>query len=503
MKKTLLLLFVLHFQFTFSQQIVNSIDDGFSKLLSIQPRSSYTIVNKETNEILFFFQERKNITIKLYDKNFEHLNTLKSEDFFNSEEDWFTKKGFSIDNRRYNIYGTGKDGYLSVISIDFEKGKISKKQLNLFSELGTFLHSINYNNQLHFLSVDRNSKSLNIYKFDENSKFTKKTIFKFNTDFKPKANEDFLTSFFGRGKLNISEYDAISLMEHIEKNNPSTIEKTSAIAKSYLIENKLFITFDQLNTSTKIYSVNLDTFEIEVIDILKPRIEGEQITSNSFILNNQIFQIIASEKELKLSIEDIQSKKHLKEFGYNNSANTFEFKNSPFYHEKIALDGQKKRGVREHENTILFLNKLAKRDAGISVYKTGKTYQITLGGVKKVFIITKGIFDKEMESIVDMRLENNSFFNQYQNHADAKFHPTHGTYRYPISNTSNYVKCSLDENFEHVKGPYEESTFDKAKRYFLKNKKKLAAKNLFHHNDTIYFGHFSSKKRNYQIVKFE
>ena len=71
-----------------------------------------------------------------------------------------------------------------------------------------------------------------------------------------------------------------------------------------MLDNRLILTFDQNPAKTQIFEVNLETYEIKEKNFPQPVSEKPKKLSNSFFLDNKVYQINTNQEELIIDIKN-------------------------------------------------------------------------------------------------------------------------------------------------------------------------------------------------------
>ncbi|MEO1010999.1 MAG: hypothetical protein AAFX53_06800, partial [Bacteroidota bacterium] len=273
--------------------------------------------------------------------------------------------------------------------------------------------------------------------------------------------------------------------EVIDGEVPSSIDMTSKEVKIYPRGNKLIITLDHENNSTKAISLNLEEDGYEITDyMMKVFSDRNQILeSNSFVHNDRLYQLSLSVDSLWLRIKDLYSKETLKEYK-NDKEGEITFKNSAIYQEKNTFFGE---NTRELEQSKQFLRKMRRSEVGVSVFETGNTLQLSIGGLKEV----KG---GGAPMMMPMPMAGIPM-------GPVMMTPTFGAYQSYGASKAVFIKSLLDLNtLEHVEGDVGNNVFDNISD-FTEDMEGLELETTFTYKDFLVYGYY--KRGEYHLHKFK
>ncbi|MGB6268995.1 MAG: hypothetical protein WBF67_08300, partial [Olleya sp.] len=242
----------------------------------------------------------------------------------------------------------------------------------------------------------------------------------------------------------------------------------------------IYLTFDVNDEATHLYKIDLEKLNLDYQLYPYPKSENHEFKNfNSFIYEDNIYQIAASKEALKFVISDFDHKS-IKEFNIYKEQ-SISFKNSPIIQEgQTALPFVTKR---ELEETKKYLRKINAGNIGLSVTKNKEQYYITIGGFQ--IVPQQGI-------MTPVNTVNGNF---------TGYNTTYLSYNSYSTTKSTYFNSILDLNFNHVKGKLKENIFDQIEG-FKSKLKYTSGEDLFYHNNNLYFGYFNQKESTYHLVKF-
>lgn len=281
-------------------------------------KNSYTISNSITNDLAIILVENKDIYAYLSDSNFK-VNSTQFIKTKNIKSKYNKVLGFSIKQNNYHVlYTNDSRNKFSILKLDFNNfsGESIEVDLNLDNDL--FLDAINYKNKLYILSANSDSiLNLRVYNnegFDLVKSFELEEI-KDETNLISTKFQYGLFMFSGKEKTNITK---------IEQRVFNSIEQTSAKNKMYQNDQSIYLTFDVNELATHLYKIDLEQLNLDYKIYPYPKSKSHEFKNyNSFIFENNIYQIASSKETLKFVISDFDSKV-IKEFNiFKDKKNTF------------------------------------------------------------------------------------------------------------------------------------------------------------------------------------
>lgn len=483
MKKIVTLLVIITIcHVSFSQEKIGLFKNDLAKNSSAI-KDVVPIVNQKNDEISLFFIDTKNVYGYLLDTNFNVIDKLSAED---KNKKYKLVIGSSIsDSNDYRIFlSDNKNKSFATVNLSYNAKEATIKEFTLKSSKEEFIQTINHNNQFYLLSVLKGTSLLGLYTFDDDGN-PKLHGLDFNRDkfFDIDGQEETLYDLFN------SEFSKPEDITKIDKDNPNSIEVTSAFTKLYVRGNKVTITFDENKDFTQVISFDLLTFEKEVKKFPKPleSIKANKKKSNSFIYGKNIFMLSASDQIAIFNINDFDSGAFIKEY-IAEEEDSISFKNSP-----IIQDGGMYDRYREMEKTKKFLRKITAAEVGISIYKNDNIYQITLGGRLEIKASGGGMMMPGMPGITMASFGAVSTY----------FNPSFFAYNAYAHSKSTFIECLFDENFEHINGEPKENVFDKIKEFKEPASTVQSAHTLFKYKDYFVVGNLVRISNEYWLRKFE
>lgn len=334
-----------------------------------KPKDSQQIlnaVNTDTHEVYTIASDKENTTILKFNSALFFSDSLSVK---RPDKEYTYMAGFSIEkNQNLYVYWASEElSKIVALQYDFNsKSILSTIYYTLPSQDESIIATFSENKAFYILSHNDKEQKLQLYTFKNGVK--KENTFDFESF-------DFVTEKGKSVKLNtLLQNSPVQLIDS-KSFNPLFVcaQKT----KLYLTKNKLILTFDQDLKETRLFEIDLASYEMKEKKIVQPELKTKDPRSNSFIYGNNLYQLKLTDAEMALSVKDLNSDTLIK--NYNASANdSIAFKNSPLYSQ---TGGQRPRILK---NTKKFLDRLSDSDIGISVYNLNNNLFLTVGGTRSV-----------------------------------------------------------------------------------------------------------------------
>jgi len=450
-----------------------------------------SIVDNQGNTNLFFISKEKIDYIK-YDDAWNH--SFKKT-YPRPPKAYSKLQGYGISNDdTINLYFSNKDNdnFFLVSVKENEKTGVSQLELDL-DKKERFFEGINVGNQFHMFTFFKGTSIIKRHTFTAGTINTV-TYNLESLKFRYKMAED-----YPLGKI-LKNYQP----EIIEEKIPTSIEIASKKIKFYPSKEDVLITLNHTYNETKTIRLKIDSDEFEVghFDISDSGFEKSYyISSNSYVYENYLLQLIASKTFCRLTVHDMLSKNKIREYTFSKDQE-IPFKNSPIYQEGTYFSPWNNKRTLEH--TRQFLRKIATADVGVVAFSDTDKFQLSIGGVKEMATMGGGapiIMSGGTTTIpgapgygpITIRTASPTYYN-FSSYANTK---------------SVYIK-GLFENktFKHIEGNAEPNIFDKisTKSKYLKNtslKKKLKLETVFKKGDSFVYGYYNKKEKNYTLIQFD
>ena len=432
------------------------------------------VVNEETGNFALFFRTKNGLKCYLHDKNQKplfqpiHITTLpKNFNVFVNHT--FSKNEYTLffKNHSSKKYGS--------IQVNFKTGKyvvIDDLQLQLKKE--KIVETFNDKNQLHILSIKKNSSVCYIRTINFDGSYSKNTIDLSSVSFGKFEGAKILLSNHLMNGFNEK------LITKIDYNEPNSLETSSSPNKIFYANNTITMLNNHYDEFTHIININVKNTTFNHKQIKNKWFDKKILKrgSNSYIFKDYFFYINSTPKKLNFAIYNYNSGEIIKELEILKDK-PINFKNTP-----IILEGGDFDNYREFEKTSKFLRKISNPNLGILVYKNDGNYVVTLGSSVQVSNGNYAMFGGALGGALGALL-----FSTFDSYSKTK---------------STRIECSFNENFNHVEGKIPLNGFDKINRYLEeKGLKKRPLQTIFKYKGDYIWGSYNKSTMFYRLIKFE
>lgn len=455
----------------FSQELVKSIPLELKK-----NRDVFQIINNENAGLTLFLSDKNTVkAIKLKDD----MTVLDSMSVARPAKEYSDMIGYNgIENPRLFWSSSNRKKITSQV-YNFETRKSSSKEYLLSLENERFLQNFSEKGKFYILTTLKSTNILKFYIFDIEGNLEEKTV-DFATPFFTSDNKQVsLNAVLGE---NLLPFEGPFHLEKINSETPTSLAESAKKRKCYIINNTLFITLDNSYIQTHLITVKLDNFEAKTTVFKQPFVQSLNDfgpNSNSFLIDNSIYQMKVSSSNLHLQIKNLEGK--LLNEHFINDEGPITFNNTPVLQENGEFGNN-----RILEKSSQFLRKLRNLNAGISSYKSGANYIITLGSVSEV-----------RENAMAGMFGAAGFLLNY-----AISNPTYNSFNSYAHRKVIYTNCLFDPQGNHVTGSLNPVAFDKIRK-FLDDEKNATSHTLFKYENSYYLGFYDTREKAYILRKFE
>ncbi|MGJ8665137.1 MAG: hypothetical protein ACSHW7_02120 [Patiriisocius sp.] len=466
--KKLLFLFLLLTGFVNAQQEAFTIKNPYRDT-ELKPKETFVIEDEKTGNFAVFMIAGLTNYAFLYDKDFNKLKHIKSPKLPGKYKSF---QGYTIKDNTYSfLMNTSNNRSYGVITFDFEKGSYETYESAFKLKKERLLSVVSYKNTCYLITISKKENEIIIYSFNENWDEPNRRAVVFDDDyFKDATNKKF--------DFNELFYDKFQI-QTIRNENPISIKEASRRIKIYNKKTDVQIISNNFKEKTFILDFNLVNEGQKVSSIEMPVFEKEGYVpeSNSFLIDNKIFQVRANNLKLAFNIVDLNNGEVINQFNVRKE-DSINFINSPIIQKKTGIF----EGERNINSTTAFLRKLQVMDLGISVYKDENNYVFHIGGYYE---------DEPNSSLVVVSGGN------FTVGFVAGLATSFLTYNY---SKSLMIEGLLDENLKHQDGRIKENVFERISNF--SSRRKLKAETLFNKDETFYWGNYSSKYDHYSFFSF-
>ena len=474
---------------TFAQAPFLEIPNDLSKRNN-SVENAYVVLDNEHKTFSTFLLNETAINAYLYSENLEPIAKFASKGL---PEGYNEIIGKTIKNGQVRLYF--KEYYnkkFGAVLFDFDRGQSIETEFGFKLDDEIYLQSHSYQDRLYILTVSKKSSILNIYTFQHDGKFEKKSLDFNEYNFVNGKNEP--TTLY---KLLHDKFNGVTTVVKIEESNPNSLQITSNVSKIYDRGNTFILSIDKESSFTYLLEFNVPELSVKIAAIEKLNEVGDEKfnTTNSYLYKDKIFQIGGNSKIMVLTVKEIATKKELKRWVFSKDEE-IPFKNSSIIEEYTTNQSHK---TEELDNTALFLQIFNKGNGAVAVNPTSNGYQITMGGSEN---IKNGGGPYFGTKLVNTGMTLNSTSSGMV--VTSSFNPTFFSYGgYPSieSNKTKRIECLFNDNFDHIEGEIPQNVFNRLKKH-TSNLPKAKAETVFKMNDFFVYGRYFTIENVYKFFKF-
>lgn len=419
---------------------------------------------EKTNEIYTFIADKERILgIRFNSAVFfsDSLSSLKPVNFQH-----IVGYSFSKENNPVVHWITEDNKKIKSIEYDFSKNSKTfiTNEITFFNE--SILISFT-NKGVFYVITDNDKNELKLYEIDaqKNNSTTLET-----------SDLNFTNSKKGNVKISQIFDDYPLIRMETDFYNPLMV--TAEKVKFYLENNKAIFTFDLSVTKTEMLEIDLDSKTTFKREYQQPTLHLTTNQSNSFYLNQKLFQTQSNEKQLFLSIVDCNSNTVFKQYTLSENQNSFK--------DAIFLIQSEQYKPEEINSLKRFLRKIENSYLAFSIYPINNGY-IACFGASKSSPTTGGI-------ALGIGIGLGSIF------AGSGFYDV--TDFAPDRTQSVYFDMDLDLNFNIIPStnPVLATTIISG---FLEDKKSVDLYQTFKYRDYFVLGYYDKKLKELALYKFQ
>ena len=491
MKKIIILLPLFLTSISFSQQL-----EGEIKLKLNNKHDVFQIVDETKKQVSLFFSDEESVKAYQFNSEFKPIDSLLS----NRPEGKFKSIiGYACKNNKYRIFwASNKNKEISSQCFDFESKKVSETLFKLNFSKEQIIQQVTVNNSFYIISLVKKSNVIKFYIFDNEGNLNTKMIDAKNYTLMDSYSES--VSLYDAFKEDFLPFEESFSLKSISPETPTSLTFAAFKRKMYTTPTEIIFTFDTNPQFTQLYKINLTDFSISRNLINQPR-EGfpendgsyskenfgskPEINSNSFIINDKIFQIKLCSKLIKISVKDLEGNE-IKEFSAKPDQ-YIDFKNSEIIQENGSINNK-----RILDSSDQFIRKLYISNPGITCFQKEGNYYLTIGSASEIKEDASGaviggiLFGAAGAIIVSLITANQNIenFSSYQNRQII------------------YINSIFDSKLNHVSGDLKPLAFDQLRSYVYEIKKSTNL-TIFKFNSFLYLGSYNKKTSSYSFNRFE
>lgn len=482
-KQSILLALLLCSIISVSQEIINSTPVALKK-----GKSVFQIVNDSTKETTLFVSDKEKVKAIRLNSEMQIIDSLSAERL--NPKLYVGMIGYNESKSNINLFWTSANHKeIFIQQFNFDKPNSENKTYTLPLKDEKFVQNFSQNGKFYIMTVLKNSDKLKLYVFDTDGKLAEKIIDL--TGFKFFQSNYQKTTFYGVFDESYYATEIPFSLQKIRPESPTSLVESSKRRKCYSKGNAIVITFDSNLGFTQVITINLDSFTAKEQFIKKPFIlsENDYQNSNSFLIDDHLYQIKSSSSQLILTVKDLEDNL-IKSYEASDEKPIIDFKNSNYVQEN---GGTSK--TRILETSSQFIRKTNNLNAGISCYKLNDNYLVTIGSVSQeqqqvgTGAIVGGMFGA-LGSIAGSMLD------------AAVSNPTMESFNAYANRKVVYINGLFDKDGNHIKGEISPLAFDKIRIFFDKDTN-VSSQTLYKLDNIYYFGYYDNTTKQYTIRKFK
>lgn len=438
------------------------------------------LIKDAHSEVLSIFIEESKITYGFqYDKDLKQIAQLTSQGLKRKYKEIIGQANHQ-DKVRIIQKNINSNKFASIL-YDFKNQKTEESEYDIDLSGQKYLQSYNNGKLSYIFSIFKNTNTLRKWIFDVEGNVTFEDI---NLD--AKIEQKKLKSLYFLLKEEVGLKAMIEVTK-IENRLPNTLEVTTAENKMYAYENGFYLTLDKENEYTVLLNFALPDLHPEISLIEKPTIlDNYGTTSNSYIADNKIGQIISNNKEMHLVFKNFNSLNIINEYALKKD-DVIDFKNGPILQEGSVYSFGT---TRKLEKASKYLRKISSYRNGLSFFNIDKGYKTIIGGVTKP-ATGGGGFGVPFGGLP---IAGAGAF-------ALSFNPASLAYGSYGATGSTRIESLFDNKFIHQDGEFPSNVLDEIE--LLSGKWLKEGDDMYIIDDFALFGNYQASKKTFGLYKFE
>lgn len=464
-------IFIIHF--IFAQEIL------LEQNIKLKSNLESHIINHQDNYFLLQL-DKKNINFHSLGRNYK---IAKSQNSPKSLVKNFKFLDYSMLNESCFLYFTNYadspglfyNNSPSYVALEFDIKNEEVKRHTISIELSKEItvSTFSENGKFYLLTIKKKSSELSLYVVEGKKIKEKKTFdlsdYKFGEDQEKNLYES-IKDKVTESKTTTIEYDDLYLNQKAYKHH-----------KVYHDSKFLHLTDDSRGTGTKIISINLEDFTIDVKEYEHGKCNCHfgmlSMDTNSFMMDNHLYQLVICNRAIYVSVFDLLKGERIQSF--QATKDEIVSLNSASDKTEITVPFFTLRSLVAVFNDHVVLKRIARNPISISTYKKEENVEISIGGMK----ITK-------TSMASSTIPNTPAIYSYGS-----------SYLY----TTHFKSFLKYPSFEYVASP-KEYALDKINTFMIEEVEATDAdvhgETMYTKEDGVLFGYYSKSKKKYYLMNF-
>jgi|GEM_PF-2533001 len=484
-KYPLLLILLVFINKSTAQEELAKINNVYKNRI-ITPDEVLPLVDETQNRFALIFLRGKVIDGYLFDETNEIIAELNFQDKARAFKQVLGQT--ILENQDFVVYLTTKNRRKFASShFSFEKNKVEFNEIDLDLGYEEIIQTAEYNNKFHVLTILPNTAIINIYRFNNQTDFTKHSIDFSHHSFLNKKQK--VKDLYDMMTLNTGLYGldkSVDLVK-IEKENPTTLEIACNSTKIYQNKNFITITFDSNNDITQLVDIDLEKLIGYATSFQKAmgNWSYKEKTSNSFVDKDILYQIVSTKRAFHLRALNFRTGELINEYSAHENEK-IKFKNSSIIQTGGTFDNH-----RTFEDTGVLLRKMSRGKVGIAVQNHDNLKQISYGGV-----IERS--SNAMAMMPGFGIPIATF-----GAVTVFFNPTFFAYQSYTATKAIQVDALFNSNFEHQNGQLKENRFDLIEAFEVEHNISPNGRTVFKMNNAYILGNYDAYHKTYTLRSFQ
>ena len=483
--------FLIFSSFGFSQEVAAEL-----KLKLTGRREIFQIVDEPKKEVSVFISDMTNVFAYKFNSEFKIIDSLKTA---LPNQKFENIIGYTASDNKYNVFwGSYKNKEIAAQLFDFDKKTVTDAIYKFDFSKEQIIQELSVDNNFYIVSIIKSSSVFKLYSIDIDGKIICKTIDASAITLVNSYSET--VNLYKAFKEEFSPFEAPFYVQNIITETPTSLTFAAYKRKIYTNSKEIIFTFDTNFKFTQIVKISLVDFSVSKEVINQPT-DGfptktftnsddpmsfqEVINSNSFLVNDRLFQIKQCLELITISIKNTDAKL-VKEFQIKPNV-PVSFKNTDIIQENGTFKSKRVLGTSDQ-----FINKLYRTNPAITCFEKDNNYYATIGGVSEIRDQTNGtvvagsVLYGMVGAIVFSILTYNPGLNNFNSYQNRKV---------------IYISSLFDKNLNHLPGEIKPLAFDELRKFSI-SKSTNTGPTLFKFNKYLYYGGYDLKTKTYTFYRF-
>lgn len=368
-KQRILLALLLCSIISFSQEIVNSTPVALKKNIA-----AFQVVNEASKETTLFVGDKEKVKAIRLNSEMKIIDSISAIRL--NAKLYSTMIGYNENKSNTNlVWSSSNHKDIFIQQFNFDKLISENKTFTLTLKNEKYVQNFSQNGKFYLMTVIKSSDKLKLYVFDTDGKLEEKTIDLKGLEFLSFDNKKI--TLYEKLKEEFNGSDFPFSMQLIRSENPTSLVESAKKRKCYSNGTSIVITFDSNLDFTQLITINLENFFAKQHHINKPIIPGDKAeqNSNSFFIDNHLYQIKTSSSFLIFTVKDLEDNL-IKSYKASDKKPIIDFKNNDYVQENGDT-----ANTRILETASQFIRKTNNLNSGISCYKLNDNYLVTIGSI--------------------------------------------------------------------------------------------------------------------------